>query len=57
MSGFSIILISKGIRRFKVKESMHFVEQNIEFNKNEAELKMENHTYSFRETNLVFLLI
>ena len=27
MCGFFIIFILKGIRRFKVKESMHFVEQ------------------------------
>ena len=32
---------------------MHFVEQKINFSKNETELKMENPTHSFRETNLV----
>ena len=42
---------------FKVKESMHFVEQNIDFNKNETESKLENLTPSFRETNLVLQLI
>ena len=36
---------------------MNFVEQNINFNKNETESKMENPTHSFRETNLVFQLI
>ena len=29
---FSIILFLKGIMTFKVKESMHFVEKNINFN-------------------------
>ena len=33
---------------------MHFVEQNINFNKNEAESKMKKPTHSFRETNFVF---
>ena len=32
---------------------MHFVEKNINANKNETESKMENPTHSFRETNLV----
>ena len=36
---------------------MHFVEQNINFDKNETELKMENPTHSFRETHLVLQLI
>ena len=58
MCGFSIILILKGIMTFyKVKESMHFAEKNINFNKNEAEFKMENPRHSFRETNLVLQLI
>ena len=30
---------------------MHFVEQNINFNENETETKMENPIRSFRETN------
>ena len=36
---------------------MNFVEQNIKFNKNEMESKMENPTHSFRETDLVLQLI
>ena len=36
---------------------MNFVEKNINFNKNEAEWKMENPTNSFRGTNLVLQLI
>ena len=32
---------------------MNFVEQNINFNKNETESKMENPIQSFRETNIV----
>ena len=39
-----------------MKESMHFVEQNINFSKNEMESKMENPTHSFRETNVVLQL-
>ena len=35
---------------------MHFVEQKLNFNKNETESKMENRTRSFRETNLVLQL-
>ena len=31
--------------------------KNVNFNKNETELKMENPTHCFRETNLVFQLI
>ena len=31
--------------------------KNINFDKNEMELKMENPTHSFRETNLVLQLI
>ena len=36
---------------------MHFVEKNINFNKNEIESKTENPTHNFRETNLVLQLI
>ena len=36
---------------------MHFVEKNINFNKNKTKSKMENPTQSFRETNLVLQLI
>ena len=31
---------------------MHFFKQNINFNQNVAESKMENPIHSFRETNL-----
>ena len=34
-----------------------FLNKNINFNKNETELKMENPTYNFRETNLMLQLI
>ena len=47
----------KELCRFKVKESMHFVEKNINVSKNETESKMENPTHSSRETNLVLQLI
>ena len=52
MCCFSVILILKGIMTFEVKESMLIVEQNINFNKNETESKMENPTHSFREMKL-----
>ena len=42
---------------FKVKESMHFLNKNINFNENETESRIENPTHSFRGTNLVFELI
>ena len=41
----------------KSKESMHFLNKNINFNKNKTESKMENPTHSFRETNFVLQLI
>ena len=36
---------------------MHFVEKNVNFNKNRAESKMETPTHSFRETNFVLQFI
>ena len=36
---------------------MNFVAQNINFNKNETELKIENSSNSARETNLVLQII
>ena len=36
---------------------MDFVEKNINFQKNETELKMEHSTHNFRETNLVLQVI
>ena len=42
----------------KSKSPWILFNKNVNFNKNETELKMENPTHSFRETNLVleFLL-
>ena len=54
-SGFKQFV--KELWRSKVKESMHFVEKNTNFNKNETESKMENPIYSFREMNLVLRFI
>ena len=36
---------------------MLFIEQNINFNKNETESKMEKPTEAFREMNLILELI
>ena len=44
----------KELWRFKVKDPMHFVEQNINFNKNATESKMKNPTYSFKRRTLYF---
>ena len=55
--GFLLLLFWKDVWCFKVKESMHFVEKNINFNKKETESKMENPTHSFRKTRLVLQLI
>ena len=41
----------------KSKSPCILLNKNINFNKNETESKMENPTYSFRETNLVLQLI
>ena len=41
----------------KSKSSCILLNKNINFNKNETELKMENHTLSFRKTNVVFQLM
>ena len=54
---FLSFLFWKELWRFKVKESMLFVKQNINFNKNETESKMENPTHSFRDMNLVLQLV
>ena len=50
------VLEVKESKNYEVKESM-FVEQNINFNKNRAESKIENHSHIFRETNLLLQLI
>ena len=36
---------------------MHFVEKNVNFNKNEMESKIENPRQAFREKNLVLQLM
>ena len=38
----------------KSKNPWFLFNKNVRFNKNKAELKMENPTQSFREMNLVF---
>ena len=54
---FLFLLLWMELWRFKVQKSMHFVEKNINFKKNDMESKMKNPTNSFRETNLVLQLI
>ena len=55
---FSIISLLIGIMTFKLKESINILlNKNINFNKNETELKIENPTNSFRETNVVLKFI
>ena len=54
---FLLFLFWKELRYFKVKESMVFVEQNINFNKNETKSKMESTTNSFKEINHVLQLV
>ena len=41
----------------KANSPWFFLNKNINFNKNETELKMENPTHCFRETNLVLQLV
>ena len=53
--GVSIFILK--LWRFRVKESVLFVEISINFNKNETESKMENPTYSSREKKLEFQII
>ena len=56
--GFSIIIIffERNYDVLKSKTPCILLNKNINFNKNETESKMENHTHSFREMNLVFQL-
>ena len=58
MCGFSIILnFERNYDVLKSKSPRILLNKNIKLNKNETELKMENPTQSFRETNLAFQLI
>ena len=59
MCGFCIILILKGVFKevLKSKTPGILLHKNMNFNKNKMELKMENLTHSFKETNLVLQLI
>ena len=52
---FLFFLFLDELWRFKVKESMLFVEQKLHFNKNYTESKMETRTHSFREIILCFI--
>ena len=55
---FSLFLFCEELWRFKVKESILFVGQNINFTKNEnGKSKMQNLTHSLREMNLVLQLV
>ena len=57
-SGFKILKIFNFERNYvlKSKNPCILLSKNINFNKNETESKMANHTHSFRGTNLVLQL-
>ena len=57
-SGFKILKIFNFERNYvlKSKNPCILLNKNINFNKNETESKMANHTHSFRGTNLVLQL-
>ena len=55
VSGFSVILILKGIMFRESKSLCFLLNKNVNF-KNETESKMENLTHNFREMNLVIQL-
>ena len=57
VSGFSIILILKGIKVLKLKSPSILLNKNINFNKSKTESKIENPKHSFRETNLALQLV
>ena len=58
MCGFSIVLTLKGNYDVLNSKSLSILlNKNINFNKNKTELKMENPTHTFRETNLVLQFI
>ena len=50
---FLLFSFWKKLRLFKVKSPWFLFNKNINFNKNETEMKMENPTQSFRELNHV----
>ena len=52
MCGFFIIFILTGLC-YKVKKSIFLLNENIRFNKNEAESKTEKSKLGFREMKLV----
>ena len=54
---FFIILILKSYDLLKSRSSCILLNKNINCNKNQTELKIENPTHSFRETILVLQLI
>ena len=55
MCGFSIIFyFEKNYDVLKSKSSCFTLNKNINFDKNETELKMKNSTHSFSEMNLVW---
>ena len=54
---FLLFLFSKELWRFKVKESMLFVEQKYKVNKNDTQTKMKNPRYAFREMKHVLQLV
>ena len=58
ISGFKILKIFNFERNYvlKSKNPCILLNKNINFNKNETESKMANHTHSFRGTNLVLQL-
>ena len=53
---FLLFLFWKELWRFKVKDSIFFVEEKFKFNKTKTESKMDNPTCSFREMNDVLHL-
>ena len=54
---FQKLLLQLKNQRSGNKTPSILLNKNIKFNKNETELRMENPTYNFRETNLVLQLM
>ena len=55
--GFSITYFGKNYGVLKLESPCFLLSKNINFNKNETKLKMENPTNSFREMNYVLQLV